>query len=252
MTQPRGTLAARTGAAAIHLALSVAAVGTLAAAMWIWWYPPPFFRYDGGWQVLRLIVLVDVVVGPLLTFVVFDRAKPALRRDLCVIALVQIAAFTGGAWIMHAHRPAFAVHVDQTFYPVHWREVRRATRDPARAEALGAGVARGPAWVALDLPDAGLRRRLLAEMTAGGPALSHRGDHFAALDEAAFRRVAANAADIDALARGDAGIAAELARVRARHAAMLERLVFAPLDARYGMVMLVFDRDTRRVIDWME
>ena len=80
--------------------------------MLLWWYSPPFFMFDGGWQVLRLIVLVDVVLGPLFTLIVFDRAKRALRRDLAVIALVQAAALAYGAWIMHAYRPAFIVYAE--------------------------------------------------------------------------------------------------------------------------------------------
>lgn len=246
-----GGIAARARAAAVHLGLSAAAVGLLAAAMLMLWYPPPFFMVDGGWQVLRLVVLVDIVVGPLLTFVVYNRAKPELRRDLGMIAAVQIAAFLYGAWVMHAYRPALVVHVETTFYPVHWRELRRATGDLARVEALAATSTRGPAYVILDLPDPAQRKRYLAEMAAGGPALSHRGDHMVAIDAQNFGRLSATPTGIDALARGDAGIAAELARVHATHAAIRERLVFVPLDARYGIVMLVFDRATQRVIDWM-
>ncbi|MFN0162532.1 MAG: hypothetical protein ACKVQQ_14975 [Burkholderiales bacterium] len=244
-------LAARARAAGIHLGLSTLAVGILAAAMHAWWYPPPFFMIDGGWQVLRLIVLVDVVAGPLLTFVVFNRAKPELRRDLSVIALLQVGAFIYGAWVMHAHRPAFVVQVDTTLYTVHWRELQRATRDVARVEALAA-AGRGPAFVLLDLPDPALRRRYLADMAAGGPSLAHRGDHFAAIDASNFARVTAVAAHIDALARGNAEIAGELERVRNTHADIRERLVFVPMDARYGIIMLVFDRATQRVIDWMK
>lgn len=244
--------AARARAAAVHLALSTVAVVLLAAAMLVWWYPPPFFMIDGGWQVLRLIILVDVIVGPLLTFVVFNRAKRELRYDLGVIAILQIGAFAYGAWIMHAHRPAFVVHVETALYTVHWRELERATRDSARVEALAAAAARGPAFVLLDLPDPALRRRYLADMTAGGPALSHRGDHFAPIDATNFPLLLAAAADIDALARGNAEVAAELARVRSVHRDIRERLVFVPLDARYGLIMLVFDSRTRRLIDWMD
>ena len=46
-------------------------------------------------------------------------------------------------------------------------------------------------------------------------------------------------------------IAAELARVRAAQRLPGEGLLFVPLGGRYGLIMLVFGRETRTVIDWM-
>ncbi len=47
-----------------------------------------------------LLVAVDVVLGPLMTFAVFNRIKPwsVLRRDLVVIAVLQLAALGYGLW----------------------------------------------------------------------------------------------------------------------------------------------------------
>lgn len=245
----RFTDSGKASAFAVHLAISSALVGLLAFGMLLWWYPPPFFMFDGGWQVLRLIVLVDVVLGPLFTLIVFDRAKPALKRDLAVIALVQAAALVYGAWIMHAYRPAFIVYAEHTFYSVNWRDIERATPDTRRILPLAAS-ARGPVPVIAELPaDRTERARLFARMTAGGPSVTHYGDLYRPLDATGFARIARESADIDALAKVDASIAAELARVRAAHAG--RKLVFVPLDCRYGLIMLVFDRETMAIVDAM-
>ena len=74
----------------IHLGISAAFVSALAAVVYIIWYPPPYFGFDGGWNVMRMVILVDVVLGPLLTLVVFRRGKQGLARDLAIIALVQL------------------------------------------------------------------------------------------------------------------------------------------------------------------
>lgn len=233
----------------IHLGLSLCAVGTLAALMFLWWYPPPFFMVDGGWQVLRLIVLVDVVVGPLLTLIVFDRTKKELRRDLAIIALLQALAFGYGAWVMVAHRPAFMVYAEKTFYSVHWRDIQRATPDLAVPESIAAG-ARAPVPVVAQLPaDRQERKRLFDTMAAGGPSITHYGALYRTLDTRNFDRIARDGADIDGLARGNPEIAAELLRVRSAHPQ--RKLVFVPLDCRYGLIMLVFDRDTMAIVDWM-
>ena len=76
----------------IHLGSSAGIVGVIAALMLLLWYPQPWFEHDGGWTVFRLILLVDVVLGPTLTLVVFRRGKPKLQRDLSIIVSVQVAA----------------------------------------------------------------------------------------------------------------------------------------------------------------
>lgn len=236
-------------AAGIHLGLSACAVGLLATLMFLWWYPPPFFMFDGGWQVLRLIILVDVVLGPLLTFIVFNRAKKELKRDLGLIVILQLAAFAYGAWIMRSHRPAFMVYAERSFYSVSWRDIERATPDPTVPATLAAG-ARAPVPVVAALPsDRQERARLFATMAAGGPAITHYGALYRKLDRVNFERIARDAADIDEMARGDTTIATELKRVRAAHPA--RKLSFVPIDCRYGLIMLVLDRDTLSIVDWM-
>jgi drug/metabolite transporter (DMT)-like permease len=105
-------------ATAVHLALSATAVGALLLVATTLWYPDHLFSSDGGWQGLRIVVLVDLVLGPALTFVVFRRGKPGLVTDLALIAALQVAAFAGGAWILWDERPLALVLVDGSFYSV--------------------------------------------------------------------------------------------------------------------------------------
>jgi hypothetical protein len=233
----------------IHLALSLAAVGALAALMHALWYPPPYFLHDGGWRVLRIIVLVDVVVGPLLTFVVFDRAKPELRRDLAVIAALQCVAFVWGTWVMFQNRPAFVVFTQNAFQTVSWHDVQAAGAGVPQARALAAGLST-PAMVVLQWPaDPRERLALIDAARTGRASMAHRADLYRPLDAAAFESIVRGATPIEDLARGDASIAAELARVRAAHPGI--RLAFVPVECRDGIIMLVFDHASRAVIDWM-
>ena len=64
------------------------------------WYPYPYREISGGRELFFIIVAVDVVMGPLLTFAVFNRKKPLkeLKRDLGVIVLLQLAALGYGLW----------------------------------------------------------------------------------------------------------------------------------------------------------
>ncbi len=57
---------------AIHLTASVTIFLIFLGIMFFVWYPAPYFEIDGGWRVLRILAGVDVVLGPLLTLIVFE------------------------------------------------------------------------------------------------------------------------------------------------------------------------------------
>ena len=103
----RARLAAtsRTRAFLIHLAASASVVGAFAAVLRLFWYPGPWFTASGTWEVLRILIGVDVVLGPVLTLIVFKPSKPSLPFDLAVIALV-VKAFL--AYVSHHSFTAFA------------------------------------------------------------------------------------------------------------------------------------------------
>ncbi len=82
---------------------------------WVW-YPGAFRSLAGGRDLFLLVTTVDVVMGPLLTFAVFDRSKPRkeLRRDLVVIAVLQAATLLYGMHTVYEARPvAMVFEVDR-------------------------------------------------------------------------------------------------------------------------------------------
>lgn len=63
-------------AAAIHFSISLLVfLFLLTLILWLW-YPGILFSIDGGWSGLRLVIGVDLLLGPLLTLVVFKSGKP--------------------------------------------------------------------------------------------------------------------------------------------------------------------------------
>ena len=102
-------------AAAIHLGISAVIAITVVAVMLALWYPQPYFDAMGGMGLLKLLVGVDVTIGPLLTLIIFDRRKKSLRFDLSVIAFLQIAALVYGVYIMFEARPVYTVFVKDRF-----------------------------------------------------------------------------------------------------------------------------------------
>lgn len=100
---------------AIHLSYSIAVVATVLALMFFIWYPKPYFEADGAHHVVAILASVDVILGPLLTLIIFKPGKPGLKFDLSMIALVQLAALGYGTNIIYSERPSYVVHAVDSF-----------------------------------------------------------------------------------------------------------------------------------------
>lgn len=106
----------RAKAAGIHLLISAAVAAAAAALVFGVWFPGIYRQVAGGRDLFILITSVDVVLGPLLTFAVFNLKKgwPHLRRDLAVIAVIQLAALVYGLVAVYDARPvAMVFEVDR-------------------------------------------------------------------------------------------------------------------------------------------
>jgi hypothetical protein len=130
----------RLKASGIHLAISLGLAMLAAALVFLVWYPYPYSEISGGRSLFLLVVCVDVMMGPLLTLVVFNRSKPdkELRRDLIIIGLLQLAALTYGLWTAAVARPVHLVFEMDRFRVVHATEVppELLGRTPAGIEPL--------------------------------------------------------------------------------------------------------------------
>jgi len=99
-----------------HFAISIIVAALSALLVWHGWYIYPYHAMLGISGLYFLIIIVDVICGPLLTFVI---ANPLKRRqeiilDLSLIALIQISALLYGLYTLHLARPvAVAFEADR-------------------------------------------------------------------------------------------------------------------------------------------
>jgi hypothetical protein len=104
----------------IHFMISLVIFAVLLYLILFHWYPLPWFSIDGGWQGVRIMIGVDLVLGPLLTFIIFNPAKGRreLTFDFSLIALVQLSAMIWGIYLVHGQRPLAIVHWFGAFHSV--------------------------------------------------------------------------------------------------------------------------------------
>jgi len=107
-------------AASIHLVISFIIFLGILYYIVFEWYPEPFFTAQGGWQGIQLMAMVDLVLGPVLTMIVFNHLKKRkeIVLDLTLIAMVQVAALIWGGYSVYSQRPIALVFFENTFYTV--------------------------------------------------------------------------------------------------------------------------------------
>jgi hypothetical protein len=116
----------RVRASLIHLGLSLAIALLAGLLVFGVWYPYPYREISGGRELFLILVAVDVVLGPLITLAIFNRAKPwsELRRDLAVVVLLQLGALGYGMWTVFAARPVHLVFEIYRFNVAHAIDVQ--------------------------------------------------------------------------------------------------------------------------------
>ncbi|GMR15779.1 MAG: hypothetical protein BMS9Abin31_0069 [Gammaproteobacteria bacterium] len=120
MTGLKEILISKLKATSIHLFISLWIFLVVLYFILFDWYPEPFFTAQGGWQGIRLMAFVDLVLGPSLTFIVYSQLKQrkTLIFDFSLIALVQISALIWGGHLVYTQRPIALVFWHDAFYTV--------------------------------------------------------------------------------------------------------------------------------------
>lgn len=100
---------------AIHLAISLILVLSTYVVIHFLWYPAPLFKATNAGKILVMILIVDLILGPLLTLVVYKKHKKTLKMDLTIIALIQLSALIYGLYSLYEARPVFIAYVVDRF-----------------------------------------------------------------------------------------------------------------------------------------
>lgn len=75
------------------------------------WYPAPLDKAMGVGGIFWIILTIDLILGPLLTFAVFNPKKKELKIDLLIIIIIQLSAYFYGLHTVAQGRPVFQVFV---------------------------------------------------------------------------------------------------------------------------------------------
>jgi len=234
-------------ASALHLAISAAIGVSVVALMLALWYPQHYFAAMGGDTLIMLLIGVDVVIGPLITLIIFDPKKKHLRFDLAVIALLQLTALVYGCSVMFKARPVFNVFVVDRFEVIAANAVDEESLQKAKPPFNTLSLT-GPKIASAREPDDPKRMSdIVISAADGGVDLANLPDLFVPYE------------DVKARAAQKAKPLAELARRQPQDAPVIKSFVsgsgrtedaigFLPMKARNVDMAVVVDKKTGDIV----
>lgn len=229
----------------IHLLLSMFIVGAFITFALLVWYPQPFFASSGLKDIVLILLSVDLILGPLLTFVVFKPNKPSLKFDLSFIAVVQIAALTYGMYTIYQGHPVYVAYAVDRFTLISAADVN--PNDAKEAELRASGWWK-PIMVYAETPsDPKEQEKLIFEVLSGKPDIDARPEYYQSFEK-----------NISKVLTG--GIKPEKLLASPLHKAALDRFLtqygktaidyaFLPLMGKEDDVIWVWDKATGKAVD---
>jgi len=134
-----------------HLSASAVIALLVIGLVFFAWYPPPLHIATGVMTIFLLLLAVDVILGPLLTFLVFKPGKKSLAFDSSVIILLQLSALAYGVYTVAEGRPAWLVFSVDRFELVRVNEIDNRNLANTLPEYQKPAWF-GPQWVAAVAP----------------------------------------------------------------------------------------------------
>lgn len=241
----------RARAAGIHAALSALLALCAAGLVFVVWYPYPYRELSGGRELFSLVVSVDVILGPLLTLVVFNRSKPSrsLRRDIAVIVLMQLAGLGYGIRTVALARPVHLVWEIDRMRVVHAVDVPSELLGKA-PPGLKSLPLTGPTTVAIRPFHDANENMEMTLAALGGAHLGARPDMWQPYTDATAR-IRSSARPVDNLKRKFPQSAAGIDEALNREGLVAAQALWLPLVGRKEFWTVFLKRDSLQPVAYL-
>jgi hypothetical protein len=246
----KGALRGRCEAASIHLMGSALVAALGACLIFFFWYPHPYSALAGGTGLFLLITSVDIVLGPLITFAIFDRIRKPLtelRRDLSIVVLLQLAALGYGLHVMYAVRPV-ALALESTRFRVVTAQDVLLDELPKAQPAFQRLSQTGPVILNTALPATPDEQLDSVTRALSGHDLGTRPKYWRPWDDSARATARAGAKPVNPLRKRYANRVTELDAAIHRTGRDEAQLRYVPILSRYGDWIAFIDSSSGDIV----
>ena len=168
-----------------HLCISLIVALLVLTGIFTVWYPAPLAKATGVTHIVLLMIAIDVIVGPILSLIVYKANKKTLKFDLLVIILLQISALSYGIYSLAEGRPVWMAFNGNRFELIRNNELLDVSVDNRVDSEYYHPSLLGPRYVAVKIAEDQLEReKNMFEELQGGISLAQRPERYVAIAEA--------------------------------------------------------------------
>ncbi|MEJ2181752.1 MAG: hypothetical protein P8Y28_15335 [Gammaproteobacteria bacterium] len=228
-----------------HLLVTLLVLSVIAFAALSWWSPEPYMTAEGGWPILIILVVVGIVVGPLLTLLLYKPGKKGLLLDLVLVGIVQVGVIALGAFTIFDQRPVFLVFAVDRFTLV--------SKGDIDISLLGANVSlphfsQKPIPVYARMPEIeDEKSKLMQEVLEGKPDLEFRSEYYEPM-RSNISALVSRSIDNKNISDNSSHTADAINDFVDQHCLIVDRCVFFPLIGKKKEMLLVLNRENGKVV----
>jgi hypothetical protein len=236
----------------LHLLASATALTLILGALYLGWYRWPGWYLADVKTVVFVMIGVDVVLGPTLTFIIANNNKPRreLKRDIGIIVAVQLCALIYGTTQLWNGRPLYyAFSADELqlvqAYDINADQAARGQRENAQFAPHWYSL---PRWIWAPLPeDPEESQKIVLGTLVGGDDVVSMPQYFKGWEQGlpALRGQLKNVDDVAYFARSEKKILRE--RMKAAGLST-DQSNAMPLTGRGHPMLAVFDPVSAKII----
>jgi hypothetical protein len=233
----------RAVASGIHFLFSLAIFSAFLLTIIFLWFPEPYFTSSGGLQGISLVAAVDLVLGPLLTFIVFNKAKRRnlMIMDLSFIISIQMIALIWGIHTVYTQRPVAIVFWENSFFTVPDKALSRFYEGTPELQDLRNNPRQLIYAVKPPVEDTDARQAMQRRVEKQIPP-HHQIEIYRPFSEH-FDRATQFNLDIQEIESLNAEMKAQLDDVLHISGGTRDQYIYLPLKSRYRNIVLIFDRE---------
>ncbi len=170
-----------------HLVISLFIASLALILVFIFWYPSPLSKAIGVTYLFLMMLAIDVIIGPILGFIVYKVGKKTLKMDLSIIIVQQILALGYGIYSIEQGRPVWiAFNVDR-FELVRKNEMITDNIERALPQFQHPSLFK-PQWVAVKFAkDANTRSDDLFAEALGGISIAQKPERYVDFSKATMQ-----------------------------------------------------------------
>lgn len=143
----------RKRAFALHLMASLCVAALSACLVFLIWYPGLLAYASDVSGIFLILLSVDVMLGPVITLIIFNTKKKELKRDMVIVGIVQLMALLTGLYTLGITRPVYIAFNADRFDVVYANDIPPERFDKVTDPDFRRMPYFGPKLIASPLPD---------------------------------------------------------------------------------------------------